>query len=95
MSFVTADNLAHDSIFLQKVRVAITTAAVAVQAEDPGTANHTNRTNYAKLVLNSPDAYLQPFSNAAVANVAISAASTDSDIQFTINSIWNAMAGMV
>lgn len=95
MTYVVQDNLAHDSVFLQRIRVAMVTAATNIQAEDPGTTNHTNRSNYAKLVLNTPDGYMQAFSDAVVSNVAITSASTDSDLQFTVNSLWNAMCGTI
>ena len=94
-NYVSQDNLAHDSQFLQRVRVAMVTAAVQVQAEVNTTDNHTNRSNYAKLVLNAPDAYVQQFANAVVSNAAITTASIDSDIAFTVNSIFNAMAGTI
>jgi hypothetical protein len=95
MTYVQQDNLAHDSQFLQRVRIAMITAAVTVQAEAPATPNHTNRSNYAKLVLNAPDAYVQQFSEMVASNVAISANSLDSDILFTVNTNFSAMAGMI
>jgi hypothetical protein len=95
MSYIGQDNLANDSQFLQRVRVAMVTAAVNIQAEVNTTPNHTNRSNYAKLVLNAPDQYLQPFSNAAVSNAAITAASLDSDIQFQVNAVFSALAGVI
>ncbi len=44
-----------------RVQVAMCSAAIAIQAEAPATPNHTNRANYAKLVLNSPDSYMPLF----------------------------------
>lgn len=95
MSNISQDNLARDAQFLQRVRVAMVSTAIAVQSELNTTPNHTNRSNYAKLVLNSPDSYVLDFSEATVSNAAITAASLDSDIQFQVNSVWNALAGVI
>lgn len=163
MTFIAQQDLSKDSAFLQRVRVAMLTAATNVQAEAVNTLqaldsaaaatsvtvvsgavyavndlvtfgyglatvetrkvtgiagnvltvsaltnahkagevtqkviyNHTNRANYAKLVLNAPGSYNQIFSEAVTTNVAIVAASLDSDIQFAVNSLWDALAGVV
>jgi hypothetical protein len=95
MAYTDQASLAKDAIFQIRVRVAMLTAAVAVQSELTSIPNHTNRSNYAKLVLNAPDSYLYPFAQAVTTNAAITAASLDSDIQFQSNSIWNAMAGVI
>lgn len=95
MSFVTQYSLALDSIFQQRVLVAVETAATDVQSESTGTVNHTNRANYATKVLNAPLSYLEPFCFAVVTNAAITSGSLDSDIQFEVNSLWNAMAGTI
>lgn len=95
MAYVNQYALALDSVFQQKVFVAMVTAAIAVQAEIPATANHTNRSNYAKLVLNNPAFYVVSFSQSVVCNVAITGASIDSDIQFAVNANFSALAGMI
>lgn len=95
MAFVDQYALALDVTFQKRILVAMETAATQVQTEDVGTANHTNRANYAKLVLANPGAYLLPFCQAVVTNAAITSASLDSDLQFQVNSIWNAMAGTI
>ena len=71
-------------------------AAIAIQGESTGTANHTNRGNYAKLVLNSPESYMPIFSMAVCAyDSALTASSTDSAVQSDVNAIWNALAGTI
>ena len=96
MAFVDQAALSRDSIFVERVRVAMLVAAANVQAEAGGTANHANRANYAKLVLNAPETYAHTFANAVAAtNGSIVAGSTDSDIQFVVNGLWSAMAGTI
>lgn len=96
-AFVDSDNLAHDSVFLQKVRFAMVRAGISVQSEAIDTANHTNRANYAKLVLNTPDSYTAQFSIAILAapSVFLNADSPDADIAFGVNSVWNALCGVL
>lgn len=93
MAYTTQLSLAHETTFQGKVLVAMASTAKNVQAEDSGTANHANRSGYARSVLNNPNLYLFPFCLAVVTNAAINSASLDSDIQFTVDSLWNAMAG--
>lgn len=98
MALVDQDNLSHDSVFRQRIRMCLCLSAAAVQAEPAQTANHVNRSNFARSVLNSPDAYVGAMS-AAVAcdpnNAGISARSTDSDLEFTTNALFNALAGII
>lgn len=95
MAFTNQYSLALDSVFQQRILVAMDTAATNVQAEATSTPNHTNRADYATKVLNAPRLYLEPFCFAVVTNVAITAASLDSDIQFAVNSLWSAMSGTI
>ena len=88
--------MGRDSIFIERVAIAMLVAAANVQAEDSQTGNHSNRSNYARLVLNAPDAYARVFALAVSAtNGSIVASSQDSDIQFVVNGLWNALAGTV
>lgn len=95
MSYLSQYALALDSTFQQRVLVAMETAATQVQAEISTTVNHINRANYAKLVLSSPQAYIVPVCEAVITNAAITGASLDSDIQFAVNSLWSALAGVI
>lgn len=98
MSLIDQAHLALDGVFRDRVRVAMIQAAESVQAESTGTANDTNRSNYAKSILNNPDAYVSAFSSAVAAdpnNAGITSASSDSDIQFTVNAVFNALAGRI
>ena len=68
MAYKDQRNLASDDELKRRVQVAMCSAAIPIQAEAPATPNHTNRANYAKLVLNSPDSYMPLF---ALANSAL------------------------
>jgi hypothetical protein len=100
-AYNTQNDLARDGVFLTRVKVAMTTQAVNVQAEANTTANHTNRANYAKLVLNSPDAYAPLFSNACVTqndpatSALMTASISDANLGNVCSALWNALAGVI
>lgn len=97
MAFTDQYALATDATFSQRVQVAMTSAAVQVAAESQGASEtvYDKRQQLATRVLQSGgQATLQWFIWAVVANAAITSGSTDSDIQFTVNSVWNAVAGV-
>lgn len=74
MGYVEQAVLARDSGFLDQLRVAMGTAAVAVQGEAVGgmsTTKFQKRQQLATAVLNSPDNYLGRFVWAVVQNAAI------------------------
>jgi hypothetical protein len=89
--------------FQGRCQYALTVAAVNVVAEANNTANHQQRVNYAKTVINGTASIL-PVALAVLTNASIAAeavASTtpdyaipDSDIQFAVNSLFNALAGV-
>jgi hypothetical protein len=82
---------------------ALTVAAVNVVAESNATASHQQRVNYAKTVLNGGanivNVCLAVLTNSTIAGEAVAAttpdyAIPDSDIQFAVNSLFNALAGV-
>ena len=94
MAYKDQWNLASDGEFKRRVQVAMLSAAISIQAEATATPNHTNRANYAKLVLNSPDSYMPLFALAICAlDPALTPASPDATIQTNVNAVWNALAG--
>ena len=95
MAYIDQGVLALDATFQKRVQVAMLTTAKNVQAELSTTANHPNRANYAKLVLNNPAAYLLAYCEVITTNAVLVGTSLDSDIQFTSDSIWNSMAGVI
>lgn len=97
MTYASAATLAADAAFQARVRVAIVTAAVDVMGESKTGLSDTvfdKRQALAHAVLNDSAGYLDRFVWCVVANVAISSASTDSDIQFTVNSVWSDLSGV-
>ncbi len=95
MSFLSQSNLIKDADFVARVTHAAIKSAVAVQAEAANTVGHTKRTDFALQVLHSSQVYGPLMAQGVVTNVAITAASTDNDIEFTVNSLWNAFAGVI
>mgnify|MGYP001132327683 CR=1 FL=1 len=57
MTFQQAWAQSVDADFVNQVKVAIVKAAIAISAEDGGTANHANRASHARNVLLSPASY--------------------------------------
>jgi hypothetical protein len=97
VSYATQAALAEDTAFQARVRVAIVTAAVDVMGEAKGVMSDTvfnKRQSFAYQVISNSNGYLDRFVWGVVANVAITGASVDSDIQFTVNSLWSDMSGV-
>jgi hypothetical protein len=84
---------ANSAVWQDKVRQLAVKAAIAVAAEDDQTAGHAKRVALATKVTNDPDAWKKAFAVAAATNVALSSSPSDNDLEFTINSHWDAMAG--
>jgi hypothetical protein len=95
MTFLAQSALANDEDFVARVTQAAVTAAKDIQAEAGDVAGHVKRTDYALQVLRSPQVFGPLFAQGVATNPAITGASTDNDIQFTVNSLWNAYAGVV
>jgi hypothetical protein len=97
VSYATQAALATDEAFRLRVRVSIVTAAKDVMGEAKGVMTDTvfnKRQELAHQVINNSAGYLDRFSWAVISNAAITGASTDSDIQFTVNSLWGDLAGV-
>lgn len=96
MSYLDAANLANDLDFRKKVIVAIVTASTNIIGETPSDNPQKDSARKALgiQVINNPNAFVDRFALAVVANPAISEISSDSDIQFTVNSIWDDVAGV-
>lgn len=82
-----------DATFLQKIQVAIVQTGVNMMNEVNTTTNHANRMVLMKAVLNAPSQYASIFAM-AVASQGIDNTATDSTIQSTCSTVWNAVAGM-
>jgi len=81
------DSLARDAPFQLKVRMAVLSAANDLLADTTVAAYVTN---YAQLIVTSPTggSWVNVFSYGVVNNPAINFNSTQSDIQFTVNSVF-------
>lgn len=89
-AYNTQDTRAHDAIFVVKVKQAILTAAIQIQAEVQTTPHHSERAAFAIQVLAAPDTWAPIMAQGVCSNAAIVDASLDSDIQFQVNAQWNA-----
>ena len=95
MSFRDNNDLAMTPAFVARVQGAMVKSAIAVSSEDPATAGHATRVQWATQVLRDPAHYAARMVFGVAANPAITVESDDGAIEFTINSIWNAYAGVV
>lgn len=94
MALTDMTDLATWPPFVRRVTAAMLKAAVNVGAEEfDGTQYKLARRALVTKVLEDSALWGTRFAYAAVSNVAITFASTDSDIEFTVNSVWDAMAG--
>ena len=95
--------IADQTSMLRRVKFLATKAAVAVMAEDAGTANHAERVVYAKTVLDGTY-NANTMAIACLTNSTIQAGAdvtdapdygiSDNDLEFAVNSLFNAMAGV-
>lgn len=94
--------IADHEAFVARVRYCAKKAAVAVMAEAPETASHAERVAYAKQLLDGT-ASASSYAQAVVTNATLTASGeldpaqfgiSDGDLEFTVNSMFNAMAGV-
>ena len=89
---------AEYDIFQKKIKVLMQKSAIAIMAEAADTASHTERVVYAKKIL-SGEASVSEYSYGVVTNSTIqgkidNSTSYDSDLEFVVNSMVNAFAGV-
>ena len=105
MAFLESGYLAEDVEFKKRVMIALLTAAKDIMAEVNTTTAHSQRVTYASKVIANPVDEAANATNLIVTNTSIVASfnknitrytttATDSDIQFTVNSLFNALAGV-
>ena len=94
MSLSDMTDLATYQPFVRRVTGAMLKAAVAVGAEayDGSQYKIMRRALVTKCLEDSP-LWGSRFAYAVASNVAITVSSTDNDIEFTVNSVWDAVAG--
>lgn len=101
-SYSGLGQIASQSDFLLRIRYAAYHAAIDVFAEDPGTPSHAERVVYAAKVTSgsfdvSSVAYsvlTNPTIAAGASDVTVGNGITDGDLQFAVNSVFNALAGV-
>lgn len=100
--YVEMASIAMSSQFKQRVEYCLKKAAVAIMAEDAGTANHAERVVYANKVLDGTASVVEA-AKAVVTNATLTASGdsdaanmgiSDGDLEFTVNSMFNAFAGV-
>jgi hypothetical protein len=81
--------------FVDQVKAAAVLAATQVGQEtsDITTDYHRLRRALSVNVLQDPDAWAPRFAIAVATNSVVTKDSSDSDIQFTVNSVWSSIAG--
>lgn len=100
MDFLGQIELAESGEFQARVRQATITAAVQILADRPANTPqaivlHGRRAALAHATLIDPLAKQRAWAYAVASNVAISPDSNDGDVQWTVNAMWDAMAGVV
>ncbi len=94
-------DIAKNTGFQDRVKYALVSAAVSVFNEASSTTGHTARVAYASSIIQG-NYNLAPASLAVLTNSTIASEATltappdfnvpDSDLQFSVNSLWNALA---
>lgn len=94
--------IAQNNNFQSRVGYAMAVAATNVYSESPATTGHAARSVFAQKVINGQynlyPSSLSVLTNATIAAEAVLAttpgyAIPDGDIQFAVNSLWNAFSG--
>lgn len=94
MALADQNDLAIYPPFVRKVTAAMVSAAVNVGAEAyDGTQYKLTRRALVTKVLEDSPLWGSRFAYAVASNPVIAVDSSDNDIQFTVNSMWDAMAG--
>lgn len=87
-------DLAQHPEFLRRVRAATVKAAVAVGNEpNDQTQRALQRRALAQNALHDSDQWADPFAWACARNPVITLDSADSDLEFTVSEVWDAIAG--
>jgi hypothetical protein len=105
MSLLTDGQLSKNGAFKLRVQQAIAKAAIAIQAEDPGTTNHDNRIAWANNIntRHSLERQEERFMWRVVANSTISSSYaanedqndvSDNDIEFVVNGLIDTYANL-
>jgi hypothetical protein len=100
MAYIDQAALATNLSFISRIQVAIVKAAVDIMGEatdgqgQPTMSNHIKRAALAQKVLENPSRMAETMVWGVIANAAITDNSTDNDIQWIVNSIWDDYSGI-
>lgn len=94
-TYTQAQALAVDAVFLARVQVAVSNAAIAISAEGAAPAFHTQRLAYAIRVLADSAGFAKQMATGIVSDGVDYGAGTDAALQTRVNAVWNAYAGAV
>jgi hypothetical protein len=88
-------SLSTNATFRARVRSAIAIAAKDVFGETSSgiPSKDQKRRDLAFGVLNSVDSYVERFATLVAVNPSVTSSASDGDIQFTVNSLWDDVAG--
>lgn len=92
MAAIDNYDLAQDANFRSKVKSLMLKSAIAVCGEDPtnkSTAFIQKRANAANFTIYNQGKAMDIFSHLVTANGTLTIDSSDNDIEFTINSLWD------
>jgi len=102
-TYIVMADIAANPTFRKRVEYCMKKAAVAIMAEDAATANHAERVVYSSKILDG-SASVAEYAKAVVTNATLTANGdigsspthgiSDGDLEFTVNSMINAMAGV-
>lgn len=95
MAYIDKWELGNDPTWRARCQTAALEAATNVMSEDDATAGHAERSAFANKVLLQPALMSPAISYGVAAQPGITGPeATDSDILFTVNSLWNAWSGV-
>jgi hypothetical protein len=96
VTFEEAYSLGSDPTWRARCQTAALKSATSVMSEDDTTPGHAERTTYANKVLLNPSLQSQAIAFGVAAQPGITGPeASDSDIEFTINAMWDAWSGVV
>jgi hypothetical protein len=90
MAYLDDYMLTLNGDFQYRVQLALASIALDIQAEAVNTANHSQRSAYALLVLANLPGYAQRMAPAIVTDGQITGASTDAQLKSRCSAVWNA-----
>lgn len=98
MTFSVQQTFLADAAQVDRVRQALVKAAIAVMAEATNTAHHSQRIAYAFYILNNSVVAGDEMSKGVATSSGITVLDadhpSDADIEFTVNSMFDAYAGV-